>query len=202
MQLQGSRVQTRNLYPVGEWRRGGGGPPAFQRSRLMYRPALRRRCFHQIVVGRKAFAVDEKPALVRAHDDMRAIRDIAAKKKLRQWVLQAPLDHALQRSRAIDGIISGMRQPFARLGIEIDRDLAIGQKLRQTPDLDVDDLVHVLTRQAMEQNDLVEPVQEFRAEMVAYRFHDLRAGLCVVARLTCRKKLRTEIRRENDHRVL
>ena len=38
--------------------------------------------------------------------------------QLRQRILQAALDHALERPRAIDRIVARVRQPFARLGVE------------------------------------------------------------------------------------
>ena len=45
----------------------------------------------------------------------------------------------------------------------------------QPPDLDIDDLVHVRAAEAVEQDDLVQPVEEFGAEMRAHRRHHLRA---------------------------
>jgi hypothetical protein len=54
----------------------------------------------------------------------------------------------------------------ARLVVHLDLELAIGQQLLQAPDLDVDDRGHLLALQAVEQDDLVDPVQELRRNLV------------------------------------
>src|SRR6185369_12617792 len=42
--------------------------------------------------------------------------------------------------------------------------------------LDLDDLVHIAAGQAVEQDDFIQPVEEFRPEMAAHRLHHLGAA--------------------------
>ncbi len=68
--------------------------------------------------------------------------------------------------------------------------------------LDVDDAHHVVARQAAEQEDLVEAVEELRAEGGAHRLHDLAAHR--VDRLAvgqAREVLAAEVRGQHDERV-
>ena len=55
------------------------------------------------------------------------------------------------------------------------------------------DCLPVGTREAMKENDLIEPVEEFRPKMAAYRFHHLRARVFLVSRAFDGKKFCTEI---------
>ena len=55
-------------------------------------------------------------------------------------------------------------------------DLPLCQSLRQAADLDIDDPLHVLAAEGMEEDNLVDPVQELRTEMLAERLHHLTPG--------------------------
>ena len=50
---------------------------------------------------------------------------------------------------------------------------ALLQQLAEARDLDVDDRRHVFLAEPVEQDDLVEPVEEFGAKMRAHDFHYL-----------------------------
>jgi hypothetical protein len=60
-------------------------------------------------------------------------------------------------------------------------DLAVGEQLLQMPELDIDDLLHLVAPEPIEQNDLVQPVDEFRPERAAHDLHHLVA--CRLGRL-------------------
>ena len=72
-----------------------------------------------------------------------------------------------KRTRAVGRVVAAVGEPRARLVVELERDLAIGQQLLQALDLDVDDLAHLRALQAMEQDDVVEAVQELGPELGA-----------------------------------
>src|SRR5882672_2744786 len=77
-------------------------------------------------VGGEFHAVDDQSALSRRDLDDRAILHLALENELGERILQAALDHALQRPRAEDRIVAGLREPGFRLGVEGERDLAVG----------------------------------------------------------------------------
>ena len=54
-------------------------------------------------------------------------------------------------------------------------DLALLEPLHQPGELDVDDLLHVLAAERVEEDDLVDAVQELGPEVLAQGVHDLRA---------------------------
>ena len=57
---------------------------------------------------------------------------------------------------------------------EVKDDLPILEEVLDARDLNVDDRTHVGLAEAVEQNDLIEPVEEFRPEMRAHHLHHLR----------------------------
>ena len=63
---------------------------------------------------------------------------------------------------------------FAASG-ELDVDLAVLQPLEQAAHLDVDDLLHVLEAERMEEDDLVDPVEELGPEVLPQRLRHLPA---------------------------
>ena len=161
-----------------------------------------RRRIHQFVSGGGEFLpVEGEASLGGAHLHFGAVTDLAFQYLMRQRILQPALDHPLQRTRAIDRIVAGMGQPFGGFLVQRDLDLAVGQKTREPPDLDMHDLVHVHPREAVKQDDLVQPVEEFGTEMSPHRRHHLGAGMLLVAVFVGREEFSAQIRSEDDHRV-
>src|SRR3546814_12480825 len=68
----------------------------------------------------------------------------------RQRVLQRALNHPLQRSRPVDRIVAGLRQPGEGGVVQLDGDLAIRQQPAQPPELDVDDAPHLVAAEPVE----------------------------------------------------
>ena len=118
-------------------------------------------------------AVEGEAELVAGDDDLLAVLDGAGQDHLRERVLHRLLDHALQRPCAIGRIPALLGQPIARTGLERERDLALVQQLLQPLHLDVDDAPHLRLLEPVEQDDLVDPVQEFRPERRPHDGHDL-----------------------------
>ncbi len=75
------------------------------------------------------------------------------------------LDRALERPGAVHRIVADPAEPGAGAIGQLDPDLAVVEQLLEPADLDVDDRPHVAGRQPVEQDDLVQPVEEFRPEV-------------------------------------
>src|SRR5581483_9981193 len=118
-------------------------------------------------------AVEGEPQLVAGYDNLLAVSDLAGKNHFGERILHGFLDHALQRARAIGRVPALFGEPVARAWLELDGDFAVVEKLLQPRDLDIDDASHLTLLQAMEQDDLVNAVQEFRPESRAHDCHHL-----------------------------
>lgn len=79
------------------------------------------------------------------------------------------LDHALERARAISGIITLLSQPRTSARIQLQYDFTILQQVRQTFELDIDNPAHIPTPQTMKQYDFVKAVEKFRSKMPPVR---------------------------------
>src|SRR5690606_18772110 len=145
-----------------------------------------------------ALAVDGKLAVFRRHLDGVAVLDAPLENHAGQRVLQVALDHALERPRAVDRVVADVAQPGERPVVDLDRDLARRQQRPQAIELYLDDAGHVLPRQATEQQDLVDPVQELRTERGPHDLHDRAAYLLdVLAFRLVGQDVAAEIRRHD-----
>ena len=100
------------------------------RSRLVQRLAAARvpAPHPSSIAGANSLPSMVRPDLADADLHLRAVGDLAFQQQLRQRVLQPALDHALQRPRAIDRIVARIAEPVARLVVERDLDLAVGEQ--------------------------------------------------------------------------
>src|SRR5262245_10729794 len=119
--------------------------------------------------NRNLFLGKAQLVAVHADDDVIAVHEATFEHPPREGIEQVFLQRPLERAGAIRRIIAfADEKVFRRVG-EVHRDLPIGQPLQQTPELDVHNLLDVLARQRVEEEDLVDPVQEFGPEMIAQR---------------------------------
>ena len=58
-----------------------------------------------------------------------SILDRPGQQQIGQRILQFPLDHALERTRAIDRVVAGIRQPGLRRVVDLQSDLAVIEQL-------------------------------------------------------------------------
>ncbi len=138
----------------------------------------------------------------RADLDDRAVDEFAGEQHLRERILHRLLDDAFERPCAIRRIITFVGEPLPALGVKLKRDLAVLQQFGEPPELDVDDRRHVLAAQAVEQDDLVDAVEEFGAEMPAHHRHHLRLdALAVLAFLLADEIFGAEIGGHHDQHV-
>ena len=117
--------------------------------------------------------------------DHRAVADLAEQDLFRQRVLQLLLDHPLQRARAIGRIVA-LARPASRApprrarARSCDPRAALRSRLSWISTI----RAHVLAAQPVEQDDLVDPVEEFRPERRAHHAHHIvahRIDILVVA---------------------
>src|SRR4026208_29796 len=71
-----------------------------------------------------------------------------------QWVEHEPLDGALERTRAVRGIVALAPEPVLCGVGELDENLSILQALEQTLHLNLDDRLHLLATERVEDDDL------------------------------------------------
>ena len=81
------------------------------------------------------------------------------------------MDRPLQRPGAIDWIVARIAEPFLRRTIQFKYDLAVVEQPLQPQQLDIYDPGHVGAGQTMEQQDLVDPVEEFWTERGLHHLH-------------------------------
>ncbi len=102
---------------------------------------------------------------------MVALAELALQHLQGQRVEHAPLDGALERACAVGRIVAFLHQEvLGRVG-QLDVNLPILEPLQQAAKLDVDDLLQVLEAERVEEDDLVDPVQELRPEVLPQRLH-------------------------------
>src|SRR5437773_10024820 len=79
-------------------------------------------------------------------------------------VFEQPLDRALERPRAEGRIPARFGERLLGSVGQLERELAFGQPFAQARELQLDDLGELFAAQGAELDDLVDPVQELRAE--------------------------------------
>jgi hypothetical protein len=77
------------------------------------------------------------------------------------------LNGALERAGAVGGIVAGADQNGAGGIGELEGDVAVGQPGAQAAKLDLDDFLELVFIEAMENDDFVDAVEEFGAEVIA-----------------------------------
>ena len=110
-------------------------------------------------------------AALRIHLDRIAIAEPAGQDRLRQRVLQLLLDRALERSRTVDRIEADVSEQLESLVAQFDADAALAQSLLQPAQLDPRDRLDLRLVQRVEDHDVVQPVDELRAEMRLHHAH-------------------------------
>src|SRR4051794_35634448 len=87
--------------------------------------------------------------------------------EVRQRVLDVALDRAAQRPGAHGRVPALLDQEVLRRLLELQLQLALGQRGADAQEQQVDDLLDLDLRELVEDDDLVDPVQELRAEHLA-----------------------------------
>src|SRR5882672_11214374 len=95
---------------------------------------------------------------------------LALQDLLGERILDALLDRALERARAVHRVIAGLAQVIAGRVVEHEFDVTFGQALAQVSELDVDDDPDLVRAERMEDDNVVEPVDELGPEVLLHDF--------------------------------
>src|SRR5690606_16733501 len=97
--------------------------------------------------------------------------EVATQDALGQGVFDPALDGALEWAGAVDGVVADGYEFFPRCVAQLQTQLALGQALAQTAQLDLCDATDLILAERLEHHHLVDPVDEFRAEVLTHRIH-------------------------------
>src|ERR1700686_3715794 len=111
-----------------------------------------------------SYSLHHELALPRVDLDRIAFANGAFKNAARDTVLDLSLDDALERARSILRVVAHVCQQVSRGGSELQGDVPLSQARAQAIDLDVHDVLHLLARDLMEDDDLIDTVDEFPSE--------------------------------------
>jgi hypothetical protein len=98
-----------------------------------------------------------------------AVGDVAGQQGPADARLDLALDEAPQRACAVDGVVALAGDEHPRRLAELEGDAPVGQPGADVGDLQVDDPLDLGQRERLEQHDVVDAVEELRAEVRAGR---------------------------------
>src|SRR5688572_7231654 len=147
---------------------------------------------------------EREPRRANIDDDAIAFAEIAFQHAHSQRIEDPPLDGSFQWTSPIRRIIPFLYEEFLGRIRQLDLDLTVRQTLHQSTQLDVDDLLDVLSRERVEEDDLVDTVQEFGPEMLPQCFAYLPADAFadLAGRRGLGDMLTADVRRHDHDRVL
>src|SRR3981189_132510 len=70
-------------------------------------------------------AVDREPTILHGNPHGLSIFDRPGQQQVGKWILQFPLNDALERARAIDRVVAGISEPSFCRFVDLKRDLAV-----------------------------------------------------------------------------
>src|SRR5208337_71841 len=130
-----------------------------------------------VVRSPRVFVADGDLAPGRVHPDDGAVRDVAGQQRAPDAGLYVARDEAAQRAGAVDGIEALLGdEPPGLLG-ELQRLRPGGQPLPQAVEHEVHDALDLRLGERLEQHDVVQAVEELRAEIAAQGTHHPVAGV-------------------------
>ena len=112
--------------------------------------------------------------MVRTDLDRRAVGQRAVDDLPRERRLDNALDQPLERARAEHRIVAFLRDVPARGFGQLDAQVALGEQLLESLQLQADDVLELRLAQRSEDDDVVEPVQELRPEVLPQLVVDVR----------------------------
>ena len=121
---------------------------------------------------------------------------------MRERVEDELLDRPLDRPRPVRRVVALGGDERLRGGRELEVDLPILEPLGERPRLELDDRLELLLGQAVEDHDLVDPVEELRPELAAERIHDVLSHQLVVLSGKLADEGRAHVAGHDDDHVL
>src|SRR5262245_54389669 len=158
--------------------------------------------FYAFIIQDRTTVTKDHLVAIRIDFNSIAFSKIALENFDGQRILDQSLDRSFQRPRAVNRVITLVgKQCFGLIG-NIKDHFSARQVLTQPPELDLDNRLDFLAAQAVEDNNLIDSIQEFRLESVAQRRHDLPLHFLAVCASQILDILAAEIGGHNDNRVL
>ncbi len=123
-----------------------------------------------------------------------------------EGILDLALDGPLERPGAEDRVVANADHMLPGIGREHEFDVPFGEALAQDAELDLDNLLQVLDREAVEDDGFVDAIQELGPEELAQfvhhrELHEVELGAGIGA-LVLEDALRAEVRGHDDDGVL
>src|SRR2546425_5687538 len=139
-------------------------------------------------------------------DDRLSIPDFALQDEPAERSFDFLLDRALQRTRAIVGIVSDAHEMSLCRVRKFDPNVAFIEPPAQMLELDVDNLLQMFFRKGMEHDDLIHAIEKFRTEVIAhlrqYRFLHPFIALPFESPAILQNAMAADVRCHDDDRVL
>src|SRR5215469_5245843 len=146
---------------------------------------------------------DDELTILRVDLDRIAIANGAFKYVAGYTVLDLSLDDALEGTGPELRVVAHLRQQVPRGVGELQRDVPLGQALAQVFDLDVYNFLHLLSRDLMEDDDLIDAVDELRTEaLFPQALPDQALDRVLVHVIELVQPARSDVAGHNDDRVL
>src|SRR6266542_4137939 len=114
---------------------------------------------------RRLCSSEFNPFVLNIDNDSVAVVEFAPQQAHGKRLNDLLLDGAFERARPVDGVESFAGDELGGGGCEFQLDFALGQACAEAAELDVEDLLDLLEGERAEYNDLIDPVEELRAEM-------------------------------------
>src|SRR4051812_18893424 len=113
-------------------------------------------------------ALEHELAVLRVDANAVAVGEVALEQSQRERVLDHALQRALQGPGAVRRVPACFGDGVLRLVRQLELDAALGEPSAQARELELDDLAQLFASERPELDDLVDPVEELRAEELAH----------------------------------
>src|SRR5260221_3496319 len=151
----------------------------------------------------RSFGRYDKLAVLRVDRDRIALVNCTFEKATGDAVLDLLLDDALEGTGPVLRVEAHLCQQVPCGVSELQRDVSLGQALAQANHLDLHNVLHLLTRDWMEDDDLIDAVDELRAEaLFPQAVTDPALDLVLIHALELLQPARSDVTGHNDDRVL
>src|SRR3954464_13737709 len=114
-----------------------------------------------------ALFTERQPRAIAVDDDGVAFAEVSFEDPHRERIEHATLNRALERPGAVRRVVAFLDELFFGCVSEHYMNLALFEALHQPGELDLDDVLHVLTAERVEEDDFVDAIQKLGPEVFA-----------------------------------
>src|SRR2546427_2118884 len=150
----------------------------------------------------RSYRIQDDLAALRVDHDRIALANSAIENAMSDTVLDLPLDDALEGTSPELRVEAHLCQQVPCGVSNLQRDVPLFQARAQAIDLDIHNVLHLLTRDLMEDDDLIDAVDELRAEaLFPQALTDLALDLVLIHTIELVQPARSDVTGHNDDRV-